>query len=93
MLLSDDTVESNIQQQITSTWKQKKVLSEMEMNSVEQCIKLLKPYMPSQKPPPCIMLHLPLVMLSNTIQRAAGYGSFTREICPHISTSSIQLYS
>jgi hypothetical protein len=90
MLLSDDTVEDNIQQQIRSAWKQKTELSEKEMNIVEQCIKLLKPYMPSQKAPRCIMLHLPLVMLSNTIQRAAGYGSFTREICPHISPASIQ---
>ena len=36
------------------------------------------------------MLHLPLVTLSNTIQRVAGYGSFTREMCPHISPASIQ---
>jgi hypothetical protein len=90
MLLSDDTVEDNIQQQIRSAWKQKTELSEKEMNIVEQCIKLLKPYMPSQKAPRCIMLHLPLVMLSNTIQRVAGYGNFTREICPHISPASIQ---
>jgi hypothetical protein len=46
MLLSDDTVEDNIQEQITLAWKQKKELSEMEMNILEQSIKLLKPYMP-----------------------------------------------
>jgi hypothetical protein len=90
MLLSDDTVEDNIQQQIRSAWKQTEELSEREMNIVQQCIKLLKPYMPSQKAPRCIMLHLPLVILSNTIQLVAGYAGFAREICPHISPASIQ---
>jgi ATP-dependent DNA helicase PIF1 len=37
----DDTVADNIQQKIRSAWKPKKELSEMEMNIVEQCIKLL----------------------------------------------------
>lgn len=38
------------------------------------------------------MAHLPLVLLSYTVQRVAGYGAFAREICPYSSPANIEAF-
>lgn len=90
LLLSDISVDRDIGHTILSAWKGNKKPTARELEVISTCIKLLKPYVPDENAPRCVMLHLPLILLSNIVQRVAGYATFTREICPYISPASIQ---
>lgn len=91
--LYDSAQVEDLSQKIATKWKGRKTPTEREINAIQHIYLVLKPYMPPKDIKPCIALRLPIVVISNIVQRVAGYQSFTRSICPIISPARIQSFS
>ncbi|KAJ2958890.1 hypothetical protein NQZ79_g5569 [Umbelopsis isabellina] len=74
-------------------WKGTQSLTTEEINAIQHICSVLKPYMPPKDTKLCIVLRLPIVMISNIVQRVSGYQAFTRSICPNISPAKIHSFS
>jgi hypothetical protein len=89
-LLLSNVTHDHLRDTIFSEWKGKQKPTDRELDAMMACMKTLKPYIPPSDAPRCILLQLPLVIVSNTVQRVAGYGAFQREVCPYVGPASIQ---
>jgi hypothetical protein len=75
---------------IKKSWTNSTEITDRELTAMLRISKALMPFMPPKDcPKKIIALHLPMVLLSNTIQRVAGYPNFARDICPSISAGTI----
>lgn len=89
-LLLDKADTASLDQQIQELWTGPGNLSQKELEYMNSICRALSPFIPPKGVPNIIPLKLPLVQLSNIIQSVAGYGQFTRQICPVISPATIQ---
>ncbi|KAG0186981.1 hypothetical protein DFQ28_007054, partial [Apophysomyces sp. BC1034] len=90
LLLSNTKIDGALEEKIHSAWKGSEELTAEEIDAVTNICKVLQPFIPDKNAPRCIMLHMPLVMISNAVQCVAGYSAYTREICPVVSPASIR---
>jgi hypothetical protein len=73
--------------------------TEQECRVVADLANLLRPFIPKRRPradgkgyqDPLahVALRIPIVLIANSVLRAAGYPAFTRQICPQKSSGSL----
>jgi hypothetical protein len=88
-----------IASRVTANWVRKTAyvrcdFTDRECQVVATLANLLRPYVPKRRTDaqgsvPHITLRAPLVVIANTLLRATGYPSFTREVAPSVSPASL----
>lgn len=73
-------------------WHDSEDLTDEEIDSILHIWSLLMPYMPPKEAPKCVVLQLPIVLISNMVQRVAGHEAYAREICPYVSPATINAF-
>ena len=78
---------------LENEWTGSHRLTDEESNSILHIWSVLRPYMPPKDAKHSIVLRLPIVVISNVVQRVSGYQGFSRSICPVISPAKIHSFS
>jgi hypothetical protein len=90
LILTNTATDDTFLQKLVNIWHGQTPLEEREISTVKALCKLLQPFVPKEDMPSSVLFKLPIVLISNTVQQVAGYGSYAREFCPYISPASIQ---
>lgn len=87
--LYDATSVNELPSKLENHMKGSVKLAAEEKKSIIHIISVLAPYMTAKEDKNSIVLRLPIVIISNSIQCVADYQEFTRKICPVISPASM----
>jgi hypothetical protein len=89
-LLQQEDLPSEIDEEtIDRVCQKRQDLSEFEKKALVRLYNTLRPFVPPSTAPRWPVLLLPIIMISNIVQRVAGYSQFARDFCPDVRPSHL----
>jgi len=89
-LLQQEDLPSEIDEEtIDRVCQKRQDLSEFEKKALVRLYNTLRPFVPPSTAPRWPVLLLPIIMISNIVQRVASYSQFARDFCPDVRPSHL----
>ena len=89
LLAQEDRPSTLEEHHITSAAGRNNDLSSKEVAALQSIYNRLRPFVPTSKYATYPALMLPIIMIANIVQRAAGYATFARDFCPDVRPSHL----
>ncbi|GAB5588369.1 hypothetical protein Unana1_03269 [Umbelopsis nana] len=89
LLAQEDRPSTLEEHHITSAAGRNNDLSSKEVAALQSIYNMPRPFVPTSKYATYPALMLPIIMIANIVQRAAGYAMFARDFCPDVRPSHL----